>query len=159
MRNTHQALFPARRWGLWAGALVLSACALTGGLDTQIGNYEKSVRAEADWLWNNMNYARTHLQPDDAYCKPEQFVHRKVILDDAARQKDPQRAALVDRVDYAAVLVRQAHGEWNRFCNHQNSAVGTVAALEQRLMLAYSSMNQVRVALEPCEATPAPGST
>lgn len=159
MSNACRAFSLARRWGLLAGALVLSACALTGGPDTQIGNYEKSVRAEADWLWNNMNYARTHLQPDDAYCKPEQFVHRKVTLDDAARRNDPRRAALVDRVDYAAVLVRQAHDEWNRFCSHQNSAVGTVAALEQRLMLAYSSMNQVRVALAPCEATPAPGST
>jgi hypothetical protein len=159
MRNVYSALVVPRQWWLLASAVVLGACALTGGLDSQIDSYEKSVRAEADWLWNNMSYARTHLQPDDAYCKPELFVHRKVTLDDETRRNDPQRAALVDRVDYAAVLVQQAHDEWNRFCSHQNSAVGTVAALEQRLTLAYASMNQVRVALEPCESTPAPGST
>jgi hypothetical protein len=159
MSNASQTFSPVRWWWLLAGVLMLSACMLTGGLDSQIESYETSVRAEADWLWNNMNYARTHLQPDDTYCKPEVFVHRKVTLDDATRQNDPQSAALVDRVDYAAVLVRQAHDEWNRFCSHQNSAVGTVAALEPRLTLAYASMNQVRGALQPCDATPAPGST
>jgi hypothetical protein len=159
MSNASQPLSPVRRSWLLAGALMLSACMLTGGLDSQIESYETSVRAEADWLWNNMNYARTHLQPDDTYCKSEVFVHRKVTLDDATRQSDPQRAALVDRVDYAAVLVRQAHDEWNRFCSHQNSAVGTVAALEPRLTLAYANMNQVRGALQPCDPTPAPGST
>jgi len=136
-----------------------SACTLVNDTGQRLRDYEASIRAEADWLWNNMNFARTHLEPSMTYCQSEIFTHRGVELTDAARQNDPRTADLVDRLDYAAVLVRQAHDEWDRFCDYESSAATTTASLERRLTLAYDSMNQVRVALVPTGPTPRPGST
>jgi hypothetical protein len=142
-------------------ALALTACAslIGGGTDQQVRDYEASIRSEADWLWNNMNYARTHLDPEPALCGPETFERQAVTLTAEAREGDTRTAALVDRLDYAAALVTQAHDEWTLFCTRRSSAVNTAAQLERRLLPAYDSMNQVRVALLPSEAAPQPGST
>jgi hypothetical protein len=145
---------------LWISVLALSACVTLGNTrDQRLRDYEASVREEADWLWNNMNYVRTHFYPDDAYCKPEYFEHKSVPLTPEQRQADLYTANLADQLDYAEVLIQQAHDEWDRFCAHESSAPTTAAVLEKRLLLAYESMNGVRVALAPSQATPQPGST
>ncbi len=138
----------------------LSACINVGDpRDQGVRNYEASTREEADWLWNNMNYVRTHFYPDDAYCKPEFFSRQAVLLTPEQRANDPRTASLVDQLDYAATLIQQAHDEWDRFCRRESSAPTTVQVLERRLMPAYASMNAVRVALLPDQSTPLPGST
>ena len=151
----------AAAWGLMVALLGLSACGalLGGGTDQLLRDYETSIRSEADWLWNNMNYARTHLDPDPALCGVESFERKAVTLTAEARERDPRSAALVDHLDYAAALITQAHDEWTLFCTRRSSAVNTAAQLERRLLPAYDSMNQVRVALLPSESAPQPGST
>jgi hypothetical protein len=102
---------------------------------------------------------RTHLQPDAVFCQPQQYNHPRVELTEFERENSPRTAALVERLDYAAVLIAQARVEWDRFCQHQSSATNTASALERRLTLAYESMNNVRMALMPDKDAPQPGST
>lgn len=149
----------ARRVLLPVLLVVLGGCVTFQQKDEPVRDYEASVRSEADWLWNNMNYVRTHIKPDPAYCAPESFAYDSVTLSPQQREQDPHTANLVDRLDYAAILVGQAHDEWDRFCRSESSAVNTAGAMERRLLPAYQSLNQVRVAVLPSQATPQPGST
>lgn len=159
--NLRQFLISARAGALallslLASGLVLAACATP---DQQLRSYESSVREEADWLWNNLNYCRTHLEPDPEMCRAEAFTHDRIILAADAREKDPPRAGLVDYLDYASALVQDCHRAWNEFCAGQRSAISTASYLEARLTTAYDALNQVRRATEPQKNVPAPGST
>lgn len=141
---------------------ILVALALAGCVASptdQLRAYEQSVREEADWLWNNLNYVRANLSTEQADCSTEPFKHPVVRMTAAMRQADPASAALLDRLDYAALLIEQAHAQWMSFCGRTASAPLTARALEERLLPAYEHLNGVRVALLPAEDAPAPGST
>lgn len=144
------------------GAVAVLACSTSPfeqDTNTQLKEYQNSIRSEADWLWNNMNFCRVNLYPNDVYCQPETFKHPTVELSANERLEDPRAAVLLDQLDYAALLVQQAHDEWTRFCEHRSSASQTAAYLEQRLVNAYEYMNGVLVALKPSSVAPEPGST
>lgn len=141
------------------GCLALALIACQSNPDQAITDYQKSIRSEADWLWNNMNYARTTYHPSDDVCDAPTFNRKRVTFTDAQRADNPQQAYLVDVLDSAAFLVQEAHAEWDLFCQGRVSAAETAGFLESRLVPAYERMNGVLVALAPSQPTPQPGST
>jgi hypothetical protein len=155
---------PVRGWLPVLLALLLAAIACDSGLvnvtrEDRLLDYEKSLRQEADWLWNNMNYCRTHYSPEAEPCAHRTFTHKAVEMDESARAQDPSNASLLDYLDYATLLIQQAHEEWNHFCDGQRNGYNTAAFLESRLTPTYDSLNYVRVVLEPKRPTPKPGSS
>ena len=151
-----------RRWPVWLLAIgLLAGC--QGGLwgdnrQQRFLNYENSLRQEADWLWNNMNYARTHSTIEGDICAPRTFEHQPVTLSDSERQASPRDASLADHLNYAAALIGQAHDEWTLYCQSARGSGGTASFIESRLLPAYNSLNQVRLACLPKQPTPPPGS-
>lgn len=135
----------------------LSACQQSN--EDRLHEYEKSIRREADWLWNNMNYARTNYYPSPEVCDAPSFGYKAVTLSVAERAEDPDQAYLVDILDSAAFLVREARAEWDAFCSGENSAAHAAGFLESRLVPAYERMNSVLVSILPAQPTPRPGST
>jgi len=151
-----------RAWPVWLLVLILLA-GCQGGLlgssrERQFLNYESSLRQQADWLWNNMNYARAHTAIEGDICAPRTFEHRPVTLSERPREASPREASLADHLAYAATLIGQAHDEWNLYCQSARGSGGTANFLESRLLPAYNSLNQVRLAYLPKQPTPKPGS-
>ncbi|MBN1679147.1 MAG: hypothetical protein JW966_02565 [Anaerolineae bacterium] len=136
--------------------LLLPGCsALNGGTERQIITYEESLRQEADWLWNNMNYALTHYKTAGSYCADITFKHHPVKLSESERKKDAKTAGIVDHLDYAARMIKDAHQRWTDYCSDKQTS-GPASYMETRLRLAYDSLNQVRISLS--EPVPQPGS-
>lgn len=135
--------------------LLLASCMPVATLSGQITAYEKTLRSEADWLWNNMNYARTHYIPAADWCTEYDFNHQPVELTESVRSKDPDSAYLVDHLNYAATMIDEAHAEWKTYCRGQGG--NPTPGMETRLRMAYDSLNMIRVSL--AEAAPPPGST
>lgn len=146
---------------LLAGALLLVACSaeLFAPPTTaeRLLAYETSLRSEADWLWNNMNYARLHYEPDPVWCSQQRFDHQPVTLSRTERDQDPDNALLSDHLEYAAARIAEVRAEWERYCRSGGGHPGDY--MEAGLRLAYSSLNTARVALRPRQPTPQAGST
>jgi hypothetical protein len=117
-------------------------------LDVRMGRLDQSLRDEAKWLWDNMNYARTNPRPDADRCAAREWEHRPVVMDAEARRLDPTASRMVDHLDYATTLIGQARDEWARHCRDEISAMNVVIFLESRLTPAYQSLNIVRDALD-----------
>jgi len=141
--------------------VVLAACGGGGAaetpltLDQQMTNYEASLRAEADWLWSNMNYATTHARPETSQCAARDFKHKPVELDDTTRQTDLTAGSLVDNLNYVAELIGQARDQWKLFCDNQINSATASAFLESRLRPAYETLNTITTMLEQ-RITPSP---
>jgi hypothetical protein len=153
--------YPARLWLLvLVAGLLVTGCAveLTGVnfTQTRLRSYEESLRSEADWLWNNMNYARMHFTPDPRWCTSYDFDHQPVSLSASEREDDPNAASLVDHLDYAAGRLAEVRTEWERYCQGRSGSPADY--MEQRLRLAYNSLNTVHAAVQE-EAAPERGST
>ena len=150
-----------------AFSLVIVAVLLAGCGDglfgdtrqTRIKQYEESVREEADWLWNNLNYARTNLWPNEEICTQEVFKHPTIQLTDSQREQSPNDAYMVDLLDQAAVLTQQGHTAWEEFCAGGVSAAETTRFLENHLIETYNRLNGVLWVMAPQQPTPRPGST
>jgi hypothetical protein len=112
-----------------------------------MNKYRASLRTEADWLWGNMTYAQANPLPDAAHCTPKVFTHEPVVMDAAARADDVAAGKLVDRLDYAATLINQAHAQWDTFCQGNISPVNLVAFLDSRLRPAYDNLSHVESTL------------
>jgi hypothetical protein len=147
-----------RRGGL---VVIVAIMALVAGcglgqksLNEKIADYEHSLRDEAGWLWEKMNYARTHYTPNDAECKDQKFKPKTVKLDKGTRKENPSAATMVDRLDYAAGLIQVAHGYWNQYCAGQLGAPDPAPYLEAQLRAAYDYINAVRVSLNKAPSAP-----
>ncbi|MBN1202061.1 MAG: hypothetical protein JXJ20_09415 [Anaerolineae bacterium] len=131
--------------------LVLAGCCGgTGGggeeasedsMDTRLSKWEQSLRAEADWLWGNMQFVSTHLSPNEEHCAEQSFKHKSVGIDDSTRKTDPDAGTLVDQLDYAETLIVQARSQWRAFCNDETTSSTAYAFLQSRLTPAYDSLN------------------
>lgn len=145
-----------RAWVVWLLALgLLAGC--QDGRQRDIRSYERSLRQEADWLWNKMNYARTHTAIEGDICAPRTFKHKPFSLNEDERQASPREASLADHLSYAATLISQAHDEWDLYCQSVRGSGGTANFIESRLLPAYNSLNQIRLAYTPKQPTPKPG--
>jgi hypothetical protein len=138
--------------------MLLLVVALTGCLSSiaeaatrqKIINYEASLRAEADWLWDNMNYARKYYRVDPGLCVFPDFKHSPVQLGDKA---DDDESLMVEHLDYAAQRLLEVRQSWRDFCDGK---ANPSTYMEGRLRPAYESLNQVRLLLNPKDPTPAP---
>lgn len=139
----------SRMW--WIGLLLivlgLSACSENSDgippFDQKMIDYEASLRAEADWLWENMTAARTQALPDSERCKPRTFTHDPIEVTDTIRKTDDVAAKTGDHLIYAAELIGQAHAEWEQYCDGRLSGGSTAVYMESRLRPAYNSLNVV----------------
>jgi hypothetical protein len=126
--------------------IVLGGCERdTRSLSTQLADYESSLRDEANWLWDRMNYTRTHFNPDPALCQDRDFQHRAVMLDKNTRQTNRDAAHAADRLDEAAYYIRAVRQHWDAYCD---GASVNPTYMEKYLRDAYDRMNQARVRLK-----------
>jgi hypothetical protein len=119
----------------------------------ELSKYENSLRSEATWLWDNMNYARTHTVGDDEHCAPKDFKHEPVTMDADARQTNDLAARILDQLDYAFQLIGQSRDEWGLYCQRSESADVTTAFLQSRLDPAFKSLNVAKDALTQWEVS------
>ncbi|MBN1679148.1 MAG: hypothetical protein JW966_02570 [Anaerolineae bacterium] len=117
-------------------------------LDTQAKRYAATLRNEADWLWDNMNHARTNPVPDAGRCVPKDFNHEPVNLRQDTLEQDVPGTKLAQRLDYVRELLQQASDNWFAFCNNQSSAQNTINFMSSRLNPAYDSLDSVDQTLE-----------
>jgi len=141
--------------GLWLAGCTVPAPETS--VNRQVNDYEASLRSEADWLWNNMNYARLNAIPAPGWCTDEQFDHHAVQMTDPQRADNPTTAGCVDHLVYAAARIKDARDIWDAYCAQHNLNPGP--NMEAQLRAAYTSLNTVRLAQLPNDPTPAPGST
>lgn len=119
-----------------------------GDIDKQMKKYEESLREEADWLWSNMNYARGHtVALDDADCAAKKFERAAPEMTEAAREEDDVAAQTLDQLDYAALLITEAHDMWGEYCDGSETGGYVTAFLESRLTPAYQNLNLAKSTL------------
>lgn len=117
-------------------------------LDERLAAYESSLRAEADWLWNNMIVTQTRPRPDEAACAPQDFGRTPVTMDAAERTEDDLGGKVLDQLDYAAQVIDQARTQWDAFCTLHASAADTVAFLNVRITGAIQRLDVAKEALD-----------
>lgn len=116
-------------------------------LTERLAQYEASLRAEADWLWDNMISARSHGRPDAARCQRPDFAHPVVELDEAGRSQD-SAVAVLEQLTYAETLIAQARDFWQAHCDGTQSSANTAAFLQSRLDPAYSALQRALAGIE-----------
>lgn len=116
--------------------------------NNRMSDWEQSLRAELDWLWERVNYLATTGRPDDALCAPRTFEHRPVTLSEEERAENDLSAKLEDQLSYAQALLADAHGQWERFCDLQATGVDVRAYMLARLDPAANALNIAREALD-----------
>lgn len=137
-------------------AVALSGCigSVSASANRQrIINYEASLRAEADWMWDNMNYTQTHYRLEAGRCIEPDFKHQPVTLGDSLGQDEKQ---MVEHLDYAALLLKETREQWRDYCQTNGGAASPAAFMESRLRPTYEGLNQVRLLLSSERATPGP---
>lgn len=149
MRKTH-GFFAFSCRGLAVGLILvvmLAGCGGSGDTGTQLTlnerlrRYERSLREDADTLWTDMNYARSHAYPDPELCPAPTVDHQPVEVDDATRADDDIAGRLADNLKYSHQLIDEARGAWERFCANEQRGADAAAFMQSRLQPAYTTLN------------------
>lgn len=117
-------------------------------LDERLSRYEASLRAELNWLWDNMSYMQSHASASADRCAAQDFKRQPVTMDAEARTEDDLGGKMVDQLAYAAELIDSARAQWDSFCGNRASASDTVAFLKSRLTAAAQSLDFVKSTLD-----------
>jgi len=117
-------------------------------LDERLSRYEASLRAELDWLWDNMSYMQSHSSASADRCAAHDFQLQPVTMDAEARTEDDLGGKMVDQLAYAAGLLDAARAQWESFCGKRASASDTIALLNSRLSAASQSLDFVKNTLD-----------
>lgn len=153
-----------RRWRLLGGVMLLALLvAGCGGasdganrsaaqddalpVTERLARYHDSLRAEADWLWENMLHAQSHPLPDEARCQRPDFDHQPVMLNETERQQDSAVGTL-EQLDYADLLLTQARAEWQKYCQGEQPGANAAAYLQSRLEPAFGALDLARSVIE-----------
>lgn len=120
-------------------------------LHDRLNDYERSLRAEADWLWENANFLETRGSPSADQCAAREFNHQPVSMTADERSEDDLSAKIADQLDYAAILISQGRDQWNNFCQLKATGSDTRVFLMARLSPAYQALNISRDALDQRE--------
>jgi hypothetical protein len=134
-------------------ALALSGCKskkedVKQTLDERLVAYEASLRAELNWLWDNMSYTQTHSSASADRCAAPDFNLQPVTMDDEQRAQDDLGGKLVDQLAYAAELIDASRAQWDSFCGNRAYASDTIAFLNSRLTVANQTLNFVKDMLD-----------
>jgi hypothetical protein len=117
-------------------------------LDERLSRYEAALRAELDWLWENMSYMQSHASASADRCAAQDFNLQPVTMDAEARTQDDLGGKMVDQLVYAAELIDSARAQWDSFCGNRVSASDTIAFLNSRLTAAAQSLDFVKNMLD-----------
>jgi outer membrane murein-binding lipoprotein Lpp len=146
-------------WRRLVVAVLVAALALSGcksskkedvkqTLDERLVAYEASLRAELNWLWDDMAYAQAHSSPTTDRCAAQDFKLQPVTMSADERTADDLGGKLVDQLDYAAGLLDAARAQWDNFCGNRASASDTIAFLNSRLTAANQTLDFVKDTLD-----------